>query len=419
MKILHVSTYDQFGGAARAATRILHCQTSHGIQASMLTLVKQTGMKEVFTPGMNDPLHNIRYVRDLMGSQRSGRNPVPGSLRSSGLVSAGIVDQINASDCDIVHLHWIINMLSVEDIAAIRKPLVWTLHDMWPFCGAGHYVEDFENTPFSLQHENILIPEKLADEEDMEVWKRKEKCWRGKDVTLVGPSEWISGLARSSRLFNGSRIFTIPLPIDAQHEWYPERREEMRQRFSLASHQKAILCVAKDIFHDPRKGWELFVESLVHLTQNQPDHHYILMMAGPDEPPEKLSLPVPVVWLGNLSVTASLRQAYSMADVLAVPSVMEAFSLTSLEAQACGLPVVAFDNTGPAGIVIHRRTGGLAPAFNAAELATGIRWITQESERWFQLSMNARENAVLRFSHQGIAKQYKQIYMKVLSGMET
>ena len=41
---------------------------------------------------------------------------------------------INASDCDIVNLHWINGeMLSIKDIAKIKKPIVWTLHDMCTF----------------------------------------------------------------------------------------------------------------------------------------------------------------------------------------------------------------------------------------------------------------------------------------------
>ena len=49
------------------------------------------------------------------------------------------IDYINKSDVDIVHLHWVQNeMLSVADIGKIKKPIVWTLHDMWAFCGAEH-----------------------------------------------------------------------------------------------------------------------------------------------------------------------------------------------------------------------------------------------------------------------------------------
>jgi glycosyltransferase involved in cell wall biosynthesis len=415
MKVLHISTYDDFGGAAKAASRILHCENSYGIQAEMLTLVKQTDHPKVHIPVMNNSLQKIKFVRELIGSQRPGSNLAPGALRSSGLISAGIVDQINSNDCDIVHLHWIINMLSVEDIAAIRKPLVWTFHDLWPMCGTEHYIEEFEKSPYCVSSDYSLLSENKFYAEYLEAWHRKEKFWNGKAITIVGPSEWISGLVRKSRLFNTCTTYTIPLPIDAQNVWYPESRDELRRRFSLSDDHKVILCVAKDFFQDPRKGWIHLVGSITRLTQRRPVQHFVLMVAGPEHLPENLSLPITVRWVGNMQGSATLRQVYSMADVLAVPSRMEAFSLTSLEAQACGLPVVAFDNSGPAGIVAHTRTGWLAPAFETDEFAAGIEWITQDRDRWLQLSIQARAHALASFSPQIVAHQYSEVYTNALS----
>jgi len=50
-----------------------------------------------------------------------------------------LVKKINSSDADIVHLHWVQGeMLSISDINKIKKPIIWSLHDMWGFCGAEH-----------------------------------------------------------------------------------------------------------------------------------------------------------------------------------------------------------------------------------------------------------------------------------------
>ena len=64
------------------------------------------------------------------------KNPI---LHSPSFLSSSWVKKINSSDADIVNLHWVQHeMLSVSDISKIKKPLVWTLHDMWGFCGAEH-----------------------------------------------------------------------------------------------------------------------------------------------------------------------------------------------------------------------------------------------------------------------------------------
>lgn len=411
-KILHVSTYDDYGGAAKAAYRILQCHRDNGMEASMLTMVRQPDRREIFTPWMEDPVRNLRYVREVLRSHKQSQGTEAGSLLSSGRVSAGISDLLNTLDFDIVNLHWIINMLSIEEIGAIRKPVVWTLHDMWPFCGNEHYIEieDFQSSFYSVEQAVGMGAGDREDNISFRSWAEKMKCWKDLKLTIITPSEWVSALSRTSRLFHRCPTLTIPLPIDSEKEWYPENGVELRRRFSIPETIKVILCVAGDLFINRRKGWDYLFKAIGSLTGAAAGHDYMLMIAGPDPPIEELSLPLPVRWLGRLSGPESLRQAYSMADVLAVPSRMEVFSLTSLEAQACGVPVVAFDNSGPAGIVRHMRTGWLASAFDAADFASGIQWITGDRDRWMQLSRNSRRNAIERFSPKVIADQYLKVY---------
>ena len=67
-------------------------------------------------------------------------NSIPHSI---SFLPSQWVKRINDSDTDIVHLHWVQHeMLSIADIGRIKKPIVWTLHDMWAFCGAEHLAQD-------------------------------------------------------------------------------------------------------------------------------------------------------------------------------------------------------------------------------------------------------------------------------------
>ena len=64
-------------------------------------------------------------------------------IHSPALVPSRWPELINSSDADVVNLHWVqAEMLSIADISRIGKPVVWTLHDMWAFCGAEHYAWD-------------------------------------------------------------------------------------------------------------------------------------------------------------------------------------------------------------------------------------------------------------------------------------
>jgi len=53
---------------------------------------------------------------------------------------SNIADRINSLNPDLVHFHWIAGgMLRIEDLTKIKKPIVWSLHDMWAFTGGCHY----------------------------------------------------------------------------------------------------------------------------------------------------------------------------------------------------------------------------------------------------------------------------------------
>lgn len=71
-------------------------------------------------------------------------------MHSFGEESAGVVDEINACDADVLNIHWIAKLLSIDDIGRLRKPLVWTLHDMWAFCGGEHVVDDDPDARFRV-----------------------------------------------------------------------------------------------------------------------------------------------------------------------------------------------------------------------------------------------------------------------------
>ena len=64
------------------------------------------------------------------------------NFHSGDWLPSNLAKKINASDIDVVNLHWVAGeTMSIEDIGRIKKPIVWTMHDMWPFCGAEHVTD--------------------------------------------------------------------------------------------------------------------------------------------------------------------------------------------------------------------------------------------------------------------------------------
>ena len=96
------------------------------------------------------------------------------SLFSLSIFPSKWISRINNSDADIVHLHWVQGeMISIYDISKIKKPVVWTLHDMWAFCGAEHYTNNFRwRNGYKSQNKNFCY-----NRFDLNrwVWIRKKK----------------------------------------------------------------------------------------------------------------------------------------------------------------------------------------------------------------------------------------------------
>ena len=158
LKVLQLNHSDINGGAARAAYRIHHAIRDSGIDSQMLVNVAASGDWTVQGPTSKraKALGRIRpqLAIPLRKLLRTG-NPI---IHSPGLVPSRWPELINASDADVVNLHWVQGeMLSIADIARIRKPIVWTLHDMWAFCGAEHYSTDHRGVTVRRDNRSMRV----------------------------------------------------------------------------------------------------------------------------------------------------------------------------------------------------------------------------------------------------------------------
>ena len=72
---------------------------------------------------------------------------------------------------------------------------------------------------------------------------------------------------------------------------------------------------------------------------------------------------------------------YSAGDLFVFPGINEGLGMVYLEAQSCGLPVVAFDHDGAPEVVDHGGTGIITPSFNAQTFAEAVRKLLADDAR--------------------------------------
>lgn len=126
----------------------------------------------------------------------------------------------------------------------------------------------------------------------------------------------------------------------------------------------------------------------------------------------RLGLAERVRFLGRYDRVEELT---ALADVFLLPSELESFGLSALEAMACGVPVVGSDAGGLPEVVRHAETGYLLPVGDIEGMAARTIELLKDDERWQEMGGAARCRAECLFGAERVVSQYERFYEKVLS----
>ena len=413
MKILHVNSSDTYGGAARAAYRLHYSLRNTGIDSCMMVQEKATTDDAVIGPGglVTKSLARVRPYAEAYAFRYLGSGAKivfsPSWLGMPG-VSRGIATQ----NPDIVHLHWISGgMLRAVDLPAIRQPIVWTLHDMWPFTGGCHYTGGCQR--YMQQCGNCPHLNRSGEHDtSRKLHRRKQEGWASLRMTIVTPSRWMAERARESSLFAGRRIEIIANGLDLGR-FSPGDQMLARASLDLPQDKDLLLFGAINATSDQRKGFDLLFTALQKLDIKYRENTQLVVF-GSAKQRKLVEFGLPVHYMGKIHEDERLATIYRAVDAMVVPSREDNLPNTAVEAIACGTPVVGFDIGGMPDIVNHQQNGYLAAAEDTAELAKGIEWMLADKTRRDRLAEQARVKARDCFDEAATAAQYRSLYQSLL-----
>lgn len=409
MKIMHIVAGELTGGAARGAYWLHKALLDLGIESNIWTNSKTTFNDDtVHTILQNkfDKFLNIIRLQIDNNLQALYRNRER-LIFSTGLVGVDFTKSKLYKDSDVVHLHWInAGLINIKHLRKVKKPLIWTLRDMWPMTGGCHVPLECKNFISGCGNCKQLHSHKKYDLSRY-VLNRKIK-YLPKSIRIVAISNWLSEMARQSLLFHDFNISMIHNNIDT-NDFFPINKEIARKALNIISSKKIILFGSTSSF-DSYKGFSIFVDALRFLDNKK----YFLCFFGHVDFKIIDKLGFECKTFGYIYNNILLRLIYSCSDVFVAPSLMDAFGKTLAEAMACGTPVVCFDATGPKDIVDHKLNGYKASAFDPFDLAQGIEWIANNPD-YDKLCESAREKAIKEFDNKVIAKKYINLYKELLN----
>jgi glycosyltransferase involved in cell wall biosynthesis len=323
---------------------------------------------------------------------------------------------------DIIHLHNIHNHFIhvgrlFDYIKKHNIPVVWTLHDCWPFTGHCAYF-DYANCDKwkTMCHDCPSIheyPPTWFFDRTTRNYKDKKDAFSGvNNLTLVTPSKWLAELTRESFL-SDYPVVTINNGIDI--DVFHPTNDIVKERLGISG-KKMLLAMATTF--DRRKG----TQYLKQLPEMLNDDEVLVLVGLAKEQLAQFNMPR-CIGIGRTNSVEELAAYYSGADVFINPTLEDNFPTTNIEALACGTPVVTFKTGGSVESVldgesivseneiIYSSVGAVVPKDDVQAMLTAVCKIMAKGKGAF--SSACRRKAEERYDKNKQYMKYIELYNEI------
>lgn len=420
MKILLINTSERTGGAGIACNRLMQALNKHGHEAKMLVRDKKTNDKNVI-PITNSwfqiQMNFIRFVWErlciFLVNRFNKKNLFAVSLANTGI---NISNHPLVKDADILHLHWInqgfLSIKNVQQLIETGKPIVWTLHDMWPLTGICHHARTCDRFTFSCGN-CFFLHKPNSNDLSHQVFNEKQKVYSKTNIHFVGCSQWITNKAKSGKLTQNQSVISIPNSIDI-NKFRQTDKTIARKKLNLPLNKKLLLFGALNI-SDKRKGIDYLSESLHIIQQNNPRFfdEIELVVFGQVKSEVRSLFTIPIHSMGYLTDEENIISLYNAVDVFVTSSLEENLPNTIMEAMACGVPCIGFNIGGIPEMIDHEKNGYVAEYQSAEDLSKGIYRVLSEAD-YSSLSAHAIHKVNENYSEEIIAQKYSKLYVELM-----
>lgn len=254
-----------------------------------------------------------------------------------------LIKDIQGYKPDIIHLHNIHGYyLNYEILFSFlkeyNKPIVWTLHDCWSYTGHCAYFdyvgcEKWKTTCFECPQKN-KYPISILMDNSKDNFQRKRASFTSLDnIVIVTVSEWLRRITKDSFL----KKFTVEkISNGINLQIMNPTESDLREKYQLEN-KKILLGVAS--VWDERKGLDTFIE----LEKRLPEEYKIVLVGLNKKQKENVSNNI--LAIDRITNPIELAKWYTTVDIFVNTSVEETMGLTTVEAMACGTPVIVMNTT--------------------------------------------------------------------------
>lgn len=368
-----IACHPTVGGSGVVATELAHALAAGGDEVHLLSYAVPARW-------------SLGGPRLFFHEVSVGQYPLFQSPPYSLALATKMVNVVRQYDLDLMHVHYAVPnaisaILARQILAPRRLPVMTTLHGT-DVTLVGNDPSYLETTQFGIRESDLVT---AVSQSLLQSTREQLAC--GEDIEVV-PN------------------FIDPARFDAAKPGLGARRwatgdERILVHVSNFRRVKRLPDVL-EIFRQVDEQ----VPSLLLLVGEGPE------LAHTDQRCKELGLQGKVRFLGTV---LAVEEVLAHADLFLLPSEMESFGLSALEAMACEVPVIASNAGGIPEVVIDGETGYLHPVGDTAAMARSAIVLLQNEDRRREFGVAARQRAIDEFSIGDIVGRYRQLYERLVA----
>jgi len=406
LNILHITCFDN-GGAGAAALRLHKALLKLDVESKVLVLEKRTNSPEVYQFKKTNKyfvlfqrvLKNLGFPQTLAHANDNKYKNFKGEFEYFSFAKTDFTDLNNhplVDSCDLINLHWVPNFIDYASFFRnIKKPIIWTQHDMNAFQGGFHYKEDIER--------NLH----LKDEND-EQYNYKQSAISKLSIEalhIVSPSRWMLSEASRSEILGRFNHYYIPNGIDPEN-FNPMDYKQMKRQLGLDPNKINVLFVAEKV-GNIRKGFKYIKTIMKDPTINLKCNFVAVGKVN-------LLNKVPgVKYLGTIASERTINEIFNAADIFLLPSREDNLPNVMLESLAAGTPIAGFDIGGISDIVSDGVNGFLSGNVSAEGLNEALLKCIDNIKLFDREKIS--QDLLNNYTTEIQANRYLNLYMSIIN----
>lgn len=432
MKVIHIHENDGGGGGGLVAYHLMEqlCEKGHEseLYVGRAKLSKDNRVKYLSRRiGWGDKLSHIfpfpskvktgiRLLVTNFTSLRAVAKFISGKEYTCVYNTKKHLKKILRDKPDIVHCHNLhTNYFDLSSLIYLSQhvPTVITLHDAWLLTGhCAHFFDCMRWKTGCGSCPYLSTSPSIRKDATAYNWKKRSEIYDKSKLYVTAPSSWILENAKESPLASSimcSKVIPNGINLDIFH---PGNKMHARETLSLPPDKFIVIFSANRLKQSQFKDYNTLHRSLEILAGGNVE---ILCIAlGDSGAPEFIGKSIEIRFIPFISDARVVAQYYQAADIYVHPAKAETFGLVIVEAEACGLPVVASAVGGIPELINEGETGYLIPSGDAEIMAEKILKLKEDHILRERMSANASLLAKEKYGDDLMVERYLEFYQSVL-----